>query len=579
MKFTDFPLCKNRLGCVQCRNEEKFRAHMMERFGGVWQCPEGISIGTPLEQMPEHIQNNIKKYETQMSEKINSSQKIENEEIIPTHVIHPKDIQSPPRRNQPPMENQPIDISSFTNFTDLPPCKERYGCLQCRTDAEFRMHMENRFGGEWVCPEGIPHNTPLEQMPQHIQNSVKSHPMYTQMNNRGNPMGNSTNRSTGNPSHPRGNPMNNSMGGPMNNFNNPMGNSMGGPNYPRGNPNNPMGNPMGNPMNDPNHPMNRHRNNPNHPMFNSMNGPMSNPMEDPTGNPINFHMRNPRHPMYGNKNAKDVTELHPCQNRLACVVCRNDMQFVNQMRERFGRDWKCPEGISLNTPLEQMPQHIQDNITKHPMNDPKHPMNQRRNQGPQRNPHLDRMNHQYLNSVNSNDEGNMDQFNKPSSFTESYHCQNRLACAACRNDENFREQAKRDFGQEWECPEKIEIGTPLEQMPAYIKYIHHSQKHIQTNVNSIQVDKKYLPELKIALDSIEEVIPEKGLELLDKVRFHLSPELKTLENCKYSTDERKQVEKKCCGGKINLVDGFVCSKLGDSPTTRCQKCDSFERKR
>jgi len=35
---------------------------MKERFGE-WECPEGISIGTTLEKMPEHIQKKVKSYQ------------------------------------------------------------------------------------------------------------------------------------------------------------------------------------------------------------------------------------------------------------------------------------------------------------------------------------------------------------------------------------------------------------------------------------------------------------------------------------------------------------------------------------
>jgi len=62
MRFTDFPPCKHRFGCLQCRNDIKFVEHMKKRFGD-WECPEKIPFGTPLELMPEHIKTKLETYQ------------------------------------------------------------------------------------------------------------------------------------------------------------------------------------------------------------------------------------------------------------------------------------------------------------------------------------------------------------------------------------------------------------------------------------------------------------------------------------------------------------------------------------
>lgn len=55
MNFVDTPICKSRQNCFQCRNNMKFREQMELQYGP-WECPEGISIGTSLEEMPEQVQ-------------------------------------------------------------------------------------------------------------------------------------------------------------------------------------------------------------------------------------------------------------------------------------------------------------------------------------------------------------------------------------------------------------------------------------------------------------------------------------------------------------------------------------------
>jgi len=146
MEFTDFPPCKHRFGCLECRNNPKFHEHMKKRFGE-WQCPEGIAVGTPLEKMPQHIQDKIKSYQQKKS-----SLPVENREMPGNPVYEQK--------------------GEGKKFSDTPQCKKRIACFQCRNDERFRKMIEQRMG-EIECPLGIEIGTPLEKLPQEAQEAHK----------------------------------------------------------------------------------------------------------------------------------------------------------------------------------------------------------------------------------------------------------------------------------------------------------------------------------------------------------------------------------------------------------------------
>ena len=81
------------------------------------------------------------------------------------------------RQTQPQPQSQ-FQLKGTANpgaqsFVDLPMCRQRNVCVECRTNIEFRKRMEQQFG-EWKCPEGIPINTPLNEMPDRIR---KAHEM------------------------------------------------------------------------------------------------------------------------------------------------------------------------------------------------------------------------------------------------------------------------------------------------------------------------------------------------------------------------------------------------------------------
>jgi hypothetical protein len=126
MKFTEFPPCRNRFACLQCRNDNKFVENMRKRFGE-WECPEGIAMGTPLEEMPQHIQDKIKTYKDRL---------IEQGRSLPTSMkaTHP----TPEERRA----NAGFDENMNKSFVNTPMCKQRSVCIECRNNKKFRERME-----------------------------------------------------------------------------------------------------------------------------------------------------------------------------------------------------------------------------------------------------------------------------------------------------------------------------------------------------------------------------------------------------------------------------------------------------
>ena len=155
MEFTNFPPCRFRFGCVECRNNPGFQEHMKERFGE-WECPEGIPLNTPLDKMPDHIQEKIKNYVDKMQKKGQSVPVYTDKAAEPiAKVTQQEEV----NRIRKPRE-----------FTDTAQCKFRSVCNECRNNEGFRNKIEERFG-EWECPEGIPINTPIKNMPLRIQDN------------------------------------------------------------------------------------------------------------------------------------------------------------------------------------------------------------------------------------------------------------------------------------------------------------------------------------------------------------------------------------------------------------------------
>ena len=60
MKWIDTNHCKLKLHCLACRNDERWRQGVVDRFGE-FECPYGIPIGTPLEELPQETHDHIER--------------------------------------------------------------------------------------------------------------------------------------------------------------------------------------------------------------------------------------------------------------------------------------------------------------------------------------------------------------------------------------------------------------------------------------------------------------------------------------------------------------------------------------
>jgi len=242
------------------------------------------------------------------------------------------------------------------------------------------------------------------------------------------------------------------------------------------------------------------------------------------------------------------TEFPPCKHRFACLQCRNDKAFIDAMVKRFG-EWECPEGIALGTPIGGMPQHIQNKLKSY----------QERLSGQNKQP-IERIERQ-TQSKNI--------ITRSQSFVDLPMCKQRNVCVECRTNIEFRKRMEQQFGT-WECPEGIPINTPLNEMPEKIRKSHeHRQKQAEEHKHKIEGIRQDIIDL-------ETVIPPQDVEKLDRVKYFIFPEMRDSKDCIHK-GVRKKVEQKCCGGKVKMVDGFVCAIKGDASDRNCRTCNDFKK--
>jgi hypothetical protein len=157
-------------------------------------------------------------------------------------------------------------------------------------------------------------------------------------------------------------------------------------------------------------------------------------------------------------------------------------------------------------------------------------------------------------------------------FVETPMCKSKQNCVACRNDENFRKQMEQQFGT-WECPLKIAIGTPLEQMPQEIR---DSEERKRKQIEEAQ---KRQQAVQAALDALELVVPGNSLMHIDTIRSFMFPNTKTPAACANGGAKIGEVDENCCGGKIKKVDAFSCTTQTVTTARKCMQCMEFRKKR
>ena len=156
-----------------------------------------------------------------------------------------------------------------------------------------------------------------------------------------------------------------------------------------------------------------------------------------------------------------------------------------------------------------------------------------------------------------------------SDFTETPICKSRANCFQCRNNENFRNQMVKQYG-EWECPEGIKIGAKVEELPEKAQQTH--KRMLEAN----EKRKKQIEEIKSSLDELRMIVPPEGNKIIDKITGLVFPDMKTPERCKHGGKKIGEVDQECCGGKIEKKAAFQCGKHTITTEKKCMTCEDYE---
>jgi len=154
-------------------------------------------------------------------------------------------------------------------------------------------------------------------------------------------------------------------------------------------------------------------------------------------------------------------------------------------------------------------------------------------------------------------------------FNETPICKSRANCYHCRNNEVFRIEMGKQYG-EIECPENIPIGADLEELPE--KSVESYKKSMKMKENR----EKQLIELDSIVNELYEISSEEGKKLVDDLKKILYAGRKNPEICKNGGDKIGEVEQECCGGKKAQKPAYNCSKHTIAIEKKCQRCKEFE---
>ena len=163
------------------------------------------------------------------------------------------------------------------------------------------------------------------------------------------------------------------------------------------------------------------------------------------------------------------------------------------------------------------------------------------------------------------------------SFIESQQCKLHQMCFHCRNDENFRKAMEQQHGgwgkDEWGCPLGIPLGASKNQLP------EEAQKYLEEMEKRKKEHEERLKQVRVDLDELEMVVPEQGIDLLNRIRYFIFPQDKKADNCENNGGKIGEVDQECCGGKINKVDAYKCSKHTLTTDRKCNQCPDFKKKK
>jgi len=133
--FTKLPMCKQRVVCKECRNNKDFRERMEKNYG-VWECPEGILVDTPLSNMPVNVQNIEKSKKAKAKENKDRVTKIRQDVLDLEAII-------------PPQASEKFDRIKYYLFPEMKDSKE------CFYKGEDKKVTESCCGGKTNLVDGF----------------------------------------------------------------------------------------------------------------------------------------------------------------------------------------------------------------------------------------------------------------------------------------------------------------------------------------------------------------------------------------------------------------------------------------
>lgn len=154
-------------------------------------------------------------------------------------------------------------------------------------------------------------------------------------------------------------------------------------------------------------------------------------------------------------------------------------------------------------------------------------------------------------------------------FSDTDICKSRSNCYQCRNNDRFRSQMEKRYGN-IECPEGFQIGISIEELPEKSRISYNRIKEMEVKIEN---KKK---EVSTLLNELQMIIPKEGKDLVDKIRNLVLPNTKTPARCIYGGGKIGEIDEKCCGGKIVKKPTFNCDKHQITTEKKCVVCGDFK---
>jgi hypothetical protein len=162
-------------------------------------------------------------------------------------------------------------------------------------------------------------------------------------------------------------------------------------------------------------------------------------------------------------------------------------------------------------------------------------------------------------------------------FTDTELCKGRTICLRCRNDEKFRAGLETIHG-EWECPEGLDINSPLEFMPEPTQRMHAEiqmrQEAAEGRRNEIretltEIWKDLSPQARVRALRLWRLVLPKDMEEMG-VYLHRSH-----RTCRHAGPKIDTIEQECCGGTVKEVAQYACAAGHVATALNCRGCMDY----